>query len=115
MIFFHRILINFEIKGNWKFPHSTQSCYFKWPLLKYYFDKGHDSKQRIIIVYIYIYINTNEIPGELLHKKHDIFTCENNMLSSHMKYHHCYGNNKLCLLQQKPIKVEWFGISLVFI
>ena len=24
-----------------------------------------------------------------------------------MKYHHCYGNNKLCLLQQKPIKVKW--------
>ena len=52
MIFFHRILINFGIKGNWKFPHSTQSCYFKWPLLKYYFNKGHDSKQRMIIVYI---------------------------------------------------------------
>ena len=108
MIFFHRILINFEIKGNWKFPHSTQSCYFKWPLLKYYFNKGHDSKQRIIIVYIYI--NTNEIPGECLHK---------NMISSHVKItcylHTCYGNNKLCLLQQKPIKVKWFGISLVFI
>ena len=32
-----------------------------------------------------------------------------------MKYHHCYGKNKLCLLQQKAIKVKWFGISLVFI
>ena len=74
MIFFHRILINFGIKGNWKFPHSTQSCYFKWALLKYYFNKGYDSKQRMIIVYIYI--NTNEIPGERLHK---------NMISSHVK------------------------------
>ena len=32
-----------------------------------------------------------------------------------MKYYHCYGNNKLCLLLQKPVKVKWFGISLVFI
>ena len=29
-----------------------------------------------------VYINTNEIPGELSACKLDIFTCENNMLSS---------------------------------
>ena len=32
------------------------------------------------------------MPAELLQtQKHDIFTWENNMLSSHVKYHCCYG------------------------
>ena len=35
-------------------------------------------------IHIY-YMNTNEIPGELSREKHDIFTCENNMLSSDVK------------------------------
>ena len=36
------------------------------------------------------YINTNEILGELSRKKLDIFTCENNMLSSHVKILYYY-------------------------
>ena len=49
-------------------------------------------------------------------RKLDIFTCENNMLSSHVKIslllrlHHTS-----CLSHQKTIQVKWFGISLVFI
>ena len=53
------------------------------------------------------YINTNEIPGELL--------CEN-LISSHVKISPLlWLHNKLCLSQQKTIKVKWFGMSLVFI
>ena len=38
------------------------------------------------------------------------------MLSSHVKYHHCYSwINKSYLLQKKAILVKLFGISLVFI
>ena len=56
-------------------------------------------------------MNTNEIPGELLRK---------NLISSYVKIT-CeispllWLHNKLCLSQQKTIKVKWFGNSLVFI
>ena len=49
-------------------------------------------------------------------RKLDIFTCENNMLSSHVKMSPLlWLHNKSCLSYQKTIKVKWFGISLVFI
>ena len=59
----------------------------------------------------FYYINTNEIPGELLHE---------NLISSHVKSHVkisllLWLHNKSCLSHQKTIKVKWFGISLVFI
>ena len=38
----------------------------------------------------FYYINTNEIQGELS-RENMIFTCENNMLSSHVKDYRCYG------------------------
>ena len=38
----------------------------------------------------FYYINTNEIQGELS-RENMIFTCENNMSSSHVKDHRCYG------------------------
>ena len=66
---------------------------------------------------IFYCINTNEIPGELLHENM-IFSNAKIiiMLSAHVKYHHCYScMNKLCLLQKKAVLVKWFGISLVFI
>ena len=45
-------------------------------------------------------------------QKHDIFTCENNMLSSHVKTSPLlWLCNKLLLSQEKAIKVKWFGIS----
>ena len=49
-------------------------------------------------------------------QKHDFFTCDNNMLSSHVKYHRCYGYiiNR-AFHNSKTIKVKWCGISLVFI
>ena len=31
------------------------------------------------------------MPSELSRQKLDIYTCENNMLSSHVKFHRCYG------------------------
>ena len=47
-------------------------------------------------------------------RKLDIFTCENNMLSSHVKISPLlWLHNKLRLSHQKTIKVKWFGISLV--
>ena len=53
------------------------------------------------------YINTNEIPGELLRE---------NLLSSHVKITPLlWLHNKSHLSHQKTIKVKWFGISLVFI
>ena len=53
------------------------------------------------------YINTNEIPGELLRE---------NLISSHVKISPLlWLHNKSCLSHQKTIKVEWFGMSLVFI
>ena len=59
------------------------------------------------------YINTNEIAGE---RKLDIFTCENNMLSSRVKISPLlWLHDKSRLSHQKTIKVKWFGISLVFI
>ena len=49
-------------------------------------------------------------------QKLDIFTCENNMLSSHVKISPLlWLHNNSCLSHQKTIKVKWFGISLVFI
>ena len=60
-------------------------------------------------------MNTNEIPGELS-RKLDIFTCENNMLFSHVKISQLlWLNNKSRLPHQKTIKAKWFGTSLVFI
>ena len=49
-------------------------------------------------------------------QKLDIFTCEHNMLSSHVKISPllCL-HNKSHLSHQKTIKVKWFGSSLVFI
>ena len=65
---------------------------------------------------IFYYINTNEIPSELLCKNLISSQCENNMLSSHMKISPLlWLHNKSCLSHQKTIKVKWFGISLVFI
>ena len=53
------------------------------------------------------YINTNEIPGELSRE---------NLISSHVKISLLlWLHNKSRLSHQKPIKVKWFGISLVFI
>ena len=53
------------------------------------------------------YINTNEIPGELLRE---------NLISSHVKISPLlWLHNKSRLSHQKTIKVKWFGISLVFI
>ena len=49
-------------------------------------------------------------------RKLDIFTCENNMLSSHVKISPLlWLHNKSHLSHQKTVKVKWFGISLVFI
>ena len=71
---------------------------------------------RILVNYVvnvlFYYINTNEIPGELLRE---------NMIPSHVKIT-CYVKrspllllyNKLHLSQPKAIEVKWFGISLVF-
>ena len=48
--------------------------------------------------------------------KVDIFTCENNMLSSHVKISPLlWLHNKSHISHKKTIKVKWFGISLVFI
>ena len=53
------------------------------------------------------YINTNEIPGELLRK---------NLISSHVNISPLlWLHNKSHLSRQKTIKVKWFGSSLVFI
>ena len=53
------------------------------------------------------YINTNEIPGELLRE---------NLISSHVKISPLlWLRNNSHLSHQKTIKVKWFGISLVFI
>ena len=55
------------------------------------------------------------MPGELS-RENLIFTCENNMLSSHVKIspllrlHH-----KSRLSHQKTIEEKWFSILLVFI
>ena len=49
-------------------------------------------------------------------RKLDIFTCENNMLSLHVKISPLlWLRNISRLSHQKTIKVKWFGISLVFI
>ena len=49
-------------------------------------------------------------------RKLDIFTCENDMLSSHVKISALlWLHNKSHLSHQKTIKVKWFGSSLVFI
>ena len=49
-------------------------------------------------------------------RKLDIFTFENNTLSSHVKISPLpWLHNKSRLPHQKTIKVKWFGISLVFI
>ena len=48
-------------------------------------------------------------------RKLDIFTCENNMLSSHVKISPLlWLHNKSRLSHQKTVKVKWFGSSLVF-
>ena len=53
------------------------------------------------------YINTNEIPGELLRE---------NMLSSHVKRSWLlWLHDTSRLSQQQNVKVKWFGIPLVFI
>ena len=53
------------------------------------------------------YINTNEIPGELLH---------GNLIASHVKISPLlWLSNNSHLSHQKTNKVKWFGISLVFI
>ena len=44
-------------------------------------------------------------------QKLDIFTCENNMLSSHVKISPLlWLHNKLRLSHQKTIEVKWLGI-----
>ena len=61
------------------------------------------------------YINTNEIPGELLCENIlYIFTRENNMLFSHVKISPLlWLHNKSRLSQEKTVSVKSFGISLV--
>ena len=81
--------------------------------------QGVSFEKRSELIYlvedVFYYINTNEIPGELS-RKLDIFTCENNMLSSHVKISPLlWLHNKSRLSHQKTIKMKWFGISLVFI
>ena len=44
--------------------------------------------------------------------KTDFFTCENNMLSSHMKILYCYYG--YLLIAPFPGRVKWFGFPLVF-
>ena len=49
-------------------------------------------------------------------RKLDIFTCDNDMSSSHVKISPLlWLHNKSRLSHQKTTKVKWFGISLVFI
>ena len=49
-------------------------------------------------------------------RKFAIFTCEHNMLSSHVKISPLlWLHNKSRLSHQKTVKVKWFGISSVFI
>ena len=49
-------------------------------------------------------------------RKLDVFTCKNNMLSSHVKIAPLlWLYNKSRLSHQKTINLKWFGISLVFI
>ena len=76
------------------------------------------SKWKILQIHVlgkpFYYINTRETRCAFA-QKHDIFTHENNMLSSHVKRSPLlWLHNKLCLSQQKAIKMKWFGISLVF-
>ena len=55
------------------------------------------------------YINTNEIPGELL---------LDNLISSHVKMSPLlwlHDKSRLKNKKKKTTKVKWFGISLVFI
>ena len=48
-------------------------------------------------------------------RKLDIFTCENNMLSLHVKITLLlWVHNRSRLSYPKPIKVKWFGSSLVY-
>ena len=44
-------------------------------------------------------------------RKHDIFTCENNMLHTPEISPLLWLRDKTRLSQQKTIKVKWFGIS----
>ena len=77
-------------------------------------DKKHD--MRPMSIYLFIIINTNEIPGELSRENMIIFTHENNMLFSHVKISLLlWLNNKSRLSQDKTVSVKWFGISLLFI
>ena len=44
-------------------------------------------------------------------RKHDIFTCENNMLSSHVKRSRFYGYMiHRAFRSKKNVKVKWFGV-----
>ena len=61
-----------------------------------------------IVAIFYTCINNNEIPGELLCEDM-IFICENNMLSSHMKDHHCYGYKINCAFHNKKL-LKWKGL-----
>ena len=63
----------------------------------------------------FCYINTRETRCAFA-QKHGIFARENNMLSSHVKrLPLLWLHNKLCLSQEKAIKMKWFCISSVFI
>ena len=46
-------------------------------------------------------------------RKHDIFTGENNMLSSHVKYHRCYGYMINRAFHSKKI-LKWNGFCISF-
>ena len=60
-----------------------------------------------IIIIVFYYINTNEIPGELSRE---------NMISSHVKRSQLlWLHDTSRLRSKKNVKVKWFGISLVFI
>ena len=62
-----------------------------------------------------LYINTRETRCAFA-QKHDIFARENNMLSSHVKRSPLlWLHNKLCLSQQKAIKMKWYFIGVYII
>ena len=59
------------------------------------------------LIHCFIFINTNEIPGELSRE---------NLISSHVKISPLlWLHNKSHLSHQTTIKVQWFGSSLLFI
>ena len=66
------------------------------------------SNQKISCIIIIYYINTSEIPSEAFPQKLHIFTCEDNMLSSHVKRSpSLWLHNKLHLWKQADLVFHW--------